>query len=155
MGRSRNSLAARTKTSATVTLQGLRRVADGSSSCDATLSRGGFEMRLLTSRSRACATNYVLLGTTSLLVLASAEKAYAAAPPPAAPAPVAAAPAGPVEEILITGSLIAGAAAVGVPVTTIGDEVWDEVGAISTVDLLKTIPTLEVQVFAAGTLFGS
>src|SRR5687767_14942664 len=64
------------------------------------------------------------------------------------------APVTPVEEVLITGSLIAGAAAVGVPVTSLGEDVWRETAAINTVELMKTLPAMEVQEFTSAAFGG-
>ena len=49
-----------------------------------------------------------------------------------------------VEEVLVTGSLIHGAAAVGVPVTSLGQQDFLEAGAVTTSDLLKTQPSVSV-----------
>lgn len=49
-----------------------------------------------------------------------------------------------VEEVLVTGSLIRGAAAVGVPVTTLGVEDFKTAGALTTSDMLKTVPSVFV-----------
>jgi outer membrane receptor protein involved in Fe transport len=78
-----------------------------------------------------------LLGTGSFLALASmaAHAADAVAP---------AAAAAPVEEVLITGSLIQGAAAVGVPVTVLGQEDFERTGAITVADMLKQVPGISV-----------
>jgi iron complex outermembrane receptor protein len=78
-----------------------------------------------------------LLGTASLATLAGVIAAHAQ---PAAP--VAAAP---VEEVLITGSLIHGAPAVGVPVTSLGEEAFHEAGAITVSDMLRTVPGIVIE----------
>jgi iron complex outermembrane receptor protein len=75
------------------------------------------------------------LSTASLVAFAAAE---------AVAAEVAAA-AAPVEEILITGSLIRGAAAVGVPVTALGDEDFQESGALTVSDVLRSVPAIQVE----------
>ncbi len=49
-----------------------------------------------------------------------------------------------VAEVLITGSLIAGAGAVGVPVTAVGEEEFLEQGAITVADMLYSVPSLQV-----------
>ena len=67
-----------------------------------------------------------LLGTASFVALGSG----------AAQAQVA--------EVLITGSLIAGAGAVGVPVTTVGEAEFLEQGAITVADMLYSVPAIEV-----------
>src|SRR4051812_33905594 len=81
-----------------------------------------------------------LLGTASFVTLATTA-AYAAAAAPAAGAPAAA--AAPVEEVLITGSLIRGAPAVGVPVTALGDEDFKETGAVTISEMLLNVPAIE------------
>lgn len=48
------------------------------------------------------------------------------------------------EQVLITGSLIHGAAAVGVPVTALSDQDFHETGALTTADVLKEVPSLAV-----------
>jgi iron complex outermembrane receptor protein len=91
-------------------------------------------MRLLSSRSRAGVA--ALLGSSSLLVSPSygAEGQQGAA----------AAPAATVEEVLITGSLIRGAPAVGVPVTNLGEAELQETGAVTVSELLRSVPAVEV-----------
>src|SRR4051812_13298003 len=96
-------------------------------------------MQLLVSRTfriRSLSAS-ALLGTASVVVLAGAAHAQPAATPAAA--------ATPVEEVLITGSLIRGAPPVGVPVTALGDDDFKETGALTVSDLLKSVPSLEVQ----------
>src|SRR5437764_1207387 len=86
-----------------------------------------------------------LLGTASLLALAGNAAAQMT------PAQTAAAsPQAPPEQVLVTGSLIHGAAAVGVPVTPISQLDFQESGALSISDALKDVPSLNVQVSAAG-----
>src|SRR5579883_1930535 len=46
------------------------------------------------------------------------------------------------EQVLITGSLIHGAAAVGVPVSSFGQQDFQDTGAISTGDLFKDVPSV-------------
>jgi outer membrane receptor protein involved in Fe transport len=75
----------------------------------------------------------LLLGSASLLALC-AGNAHAAA--------AVAAAAAPVEEITITGSLIQGAPAVGVPVTALGDEDFTETGSLTITDLLANLPQI-------------
>ena len=74
----------------------------------------------------------LLLGTASFLAIGG--QAYAAVAPAAVPE----------EEILVTGSLIRGAPAVGVPVTALGEEAFRETGAVTTTELLRSVPTLQV-----------
>ena len=76
-----------------------------------------------------------LFGTVSVLALGGAAEA-------AAPAIVA--PPEPTEEILVTGSLIRGAQAVGVPVTSLGEQDFQESGAVTVADLLRTVPSISV-----------
>jgi iron complex outermembrane receptor protein len=86
-------------------------------------------------REGMCVTS--LLCSASVLAL---SPAIAAEPQPAA----SAAAVQPVEEVLITGSLIRGAPAVGVPVTTLGTEEFKQTGALTVSDLLKSVPSVEV-----------
>jgi iron complex outermembrane receptor protein len=88
----------------------------------------------------------VLLGTASVLVLGTVPAA-AAQGPAAAPTTVAA--AAPVEEVLITGSLIHGAPAVGVPVTQLGSEQFEQLGAVILNDVLKEVPAVNVSASTA------
>jgi len=67
-----------------------------------------------------------LLGSASLVALASG----------AAQAQVA--------EVVITGSLIAGETAVGVPITAVGEAEFLEQGAVTVADMLYSVPSLEV-----------
>jgi iron complex outermembrane receptor protein len=80
----------------------------------------------------------ILLGSVSVSALVSAIPAFAADQA----ATVAQAP---VEEVLVTGSLIRGAEAVGVPVTTLGTEDFQQTGAITVAELLKNVPALFIQ----------
>ena len=75
-----------------------------------------------------------LLGSVSALTLSSAAFAQPAAPPP---------PVGE-EEVLITGTLIRGAAAVGVPVTALDAEAFQEQGALTVSDVLRSVPSITV-----------
>ena len=62
-----------------------------------------------------------------------------------APAPVAqAAPETVPEQVLVTGSLIHGAAAVGVPVTNLGVQDFTESGQTNIADLFRTVPAANV-----------
>jgi iron complex outermembrane receptor protein len=49
------------------------------------------------------------------------------------------------ETVLITGSLIRGTAAVGVPVTQLRGIEFQETGALTTAELLRSVPALDVQ----------
>ena len=77
-----------------------------------------------------------LLGTASLLTMAQAEGAYGAQV-------VAQADEIP-ETVLITGSLIRGTAAVGVPVINLAPQDFAMTGALTTSDLFRTIPQFNV-----------
>src|SRR5690348_4862475 len=78
----------------------------------------------------------VLLQTASFLSLGYAVSAQAQTGPTPMPPPP--------EQVLITGSLIHGAAAVGVPVTALSDQDFHETGALTTADVLKEVPSLTV-----------
>ena len=113
----------------------------------------------------------VFLGTTSFIAIAGVVGARAqdAAPVPSQPALVAQASAPGAqtaqatqtasappttqvpEQVLVTGSLIRGAAAVGVPVTTFGVEDFSAVGAFQTSDLFKNLPSAVILPFVGAT----
>jgi len=78
-----------------------------------------------------------LLGTASLLTMANAMAAQAQQMAQAGPAEVP-------EQVLITGSLIHGAVAVGVPVTNLSPQDFAQTGALTTADLFRTIPAANV-----------
>jgi iron complex outermembrane receptor protein len=78
-----------------------------------------------------------LLGSASLLTLANATAAQAQMGQMAQAEEVP-------ENVLITGSLIRGAAAVGVPVTNLSPQDFAMTGALTTADLFRTIPTANV-----------
>src|SRR5262245_17089079 len=77
-----------------------------------------------------------LLGTASLLTMAQAERAFAAEM-------VAQAEEIP-ETVLITGSLIRGTAAVGVPVVNLSPQDFAMTGTLTASDLFRTIPQFNV-----------
>jgi len=85
-------------------------------------------MNSTTSRKRGSRTSNVaaLLGSASFVALGSG----------AAQAQVA--------EVLITGSLIAGTQAVGVPITAVGEEQFLEQGAVTVADMLLSVPSVSV-----------
>ena len=83
-----------------------------------------------------------LLGTASLLTMAYATSAYAQQVAQAQMAQ--AGPAEVPEQILITGSLIHGAVAVGVPVANLSPQDFNITGALTTSDLFRTIPAANV-----------
>ena len=80
-----------------------------------------------------------LLGSASLLAIANTGAAQAQ--------PMMTAQAGPMEvpeQVLVTGSLIRGTVAVGVPVTNLGPQDFTASGSLSTSDLFKTLPAANV-----------
>ena len=89
-----------------------------------------------------------LLGSASLLALASAGAAYGGE---AQTQTAQAAPAEVPEQVLITGSLIRGTASVGVPVTNLGVQDFVQTGALTTADLFKTVPAFAVTPGGVGT----
>ena len=93
-------------------------------------------MKSMISRVRSGVKFTALLGSASFATIASITAAQAA--------DAVAAAAAPVEEVLITGSLIAGTQAVGVPVTDLGQQDFQETGALTTTELLRSVPTIEV-----------
>ena len=82
-----------------------------------------------------------LMGSASFLTLTSLAGAQAQQVAQAQMAQ--AAPAVP-EQVLVTGSLIHGAAAVGVPVTNLGAQDFTETGNVSIGDLFRTVPEANV-----------
>ena len=93
-------------------------------------------MNPTTSRLRA------LLGTASFLTLASSLDAQAQQVAQAQTAQ--ANPMEVPEQVLITGSLIRGTAAVGVPVTNLSTQDFRTTGAVTTSDLFRTVPQFNV-----------
>src|ERR687886_501501 len=88
-----------------------------------------------------------LLGTASLLSMTHALTAQAQQLPQAQLAQAQMAQAAPVEvpeQVLITGSLIRGTAAVGVPVTNLSVQDFAQTGALTTADLFRTVPSANV-----------
>jgi len=84
----------------------------------------------------------MLLGTASLVTMATAMAAHAQQV-----AQAQMAQAGPEElpeQVLITGSLIHGAAAVGVPVTNLSPQDFAQTGALTTADLFRSVPAANV-----------
>ena len=82
-----------------------------------------------------------LLGTASFLTLATSLDAQAQQ---VAQAQMAQAQEQVPEQVLITGSLIRGTVAVGVPVTNLGAQDFKTTGALSTADLFRSIPQFNV-----------
>src|SRR5579872_793414 len=91
-------------------------------------------------------------GSASLFAIASAIPAIAQEAPPQT---AQAAPETVPEQVLVTGSLIHGAAAVGVPVTTLGTQDFKTTGSLTTGDLFKTLPIANVPAFQSSTDAGS
>src|SRR5258706_12817662 len=84
----------------------------------------------------------ILMGSASLLTRASAIAAQAQQ---VAQAQMAQAnPQEVPEQVLVTGSLIRGTAAVGVPVTNLSPRDFAQTGALPTADLFRTIPAANV-----------
>src|SRR5882762_5529474 len=101
-------------------------------------------MNPTTSRMRA------LLGTASFLTLAISLDAQAQQVAQAQTAQ--ANPMDVPEQVLITGSLIHGTAAVGVPVTNLSTQDFAQTGSLTTADLFRTIPAAHVTPGPVGTL---
>jgi len=76
-----------------------------------------------------------LLGTASLMTMANANVGYAQ---------MTAQAEAPGETVLITGSLIRGTVAVGVPVTNLSPMDFAQTGALTTSDLFRTFPAANV-----------
>ena len=93
-----------------------------------------------------------LLSSASFLTLASSTAALAqqVAQAQVAQAQMAQATEVP-EQVLITGSLIHGAAAVGVPVTNLGTQDFAQTGSLTTADLFRTVPSALVSPGPVGT----
>src|SRR5882672_2021941 len=83
-----------------------------------------------------------LLGTASVLTMASVLSSHAQQQ--VAQAQTAQTAEEIPETVLVTGSLIHGAVAVGVPVTSLSDRDYKQVGALTSADLLKSIPSVYV-----------
>src|SRR5436189_724984 len=89
-----------------------------------------------------------LMGSASIFTLANALSVHAqqvAQGQQVAQAQMMAQGAGEVpEQVLITGSLIHGTAAVGVPVTNLGPQDFNQTGALTTSDLFRSVPAFNV-----------
>src|SRR5438270_2845312 len=111
-------------------------------------------MNSKTSRLRALDAIYLaaLLGTASFVALAAGGAAQAQVP--AQPQTQAQASATPPEQVLITGSLIRGTVAVGVPVSALTPQEFVETGQLSVTDILKSIPALRIDAEASPTYGG-
>lgn len=85
-----------------------------------------------------------LLGSASLLAMAGTGGAQAQELAQAGPSELP-------EQVLVTGSLIRGTVAVGVPVTNVGPQDFVQTGALSTADLFRTVPAANVSPGPVGT----
>lgn len=83
-----------------------------------------------------------LMGSASILTVAAATTAHAQEVAQAQTAQ--ATPESIPEQVLITGSLIHGTAAVGVPVTNLGTQDFTQTGAVTIGDLFRTVPEANV-----------
>src|SRR5438105_8709513 len=92
-----------------------------------------------------------LMGSASLLTLTNVLAAQAQQ---VAQAQMAQAAQEVPEQVLITGSLIHGTAAVGVPVTNLNVQDFRQTGALTTADLFRTIPVANVSPGAVATNSG-
>jgi outer membrane receptor protein involved in Fe transport len=91
-----------------------------------------------------------LMGSASFLTLTAAIAAHGQ---PVAQAQTPATAAVP-EQVLVTGSLIHGAAAVGVPVTNLGVQDFTQTGNTTIGDLFRTVPVANVSPGPVGTNSG-
>src|SRR3954471_398925 len=105
---------------------------------DHPVRRPGGEIQMNSTTSKVA----TLLGSASLLTMASAMAAHAQQVAQAQMAQ--AAPQEVPEQVLITGSLIRGTAAVGVPVTNLSPQDFAQTGALTTSDLFRTVPAANV-----------
>ncbi len=109
-------------------------------------------MNSTTPRANSLGTKLTtLLGTASLLTMAHA---IAAQGQQVAQGQVAQAEEVP-ETVLITGSLIRGTVAVGVPVTNLKPQDFAMTGALNAADLFRSIPQFNVQAGAVATISGA
>src|SRR5947207_13629173 len=92
-----------------------------------------------------------LLGSASLLTMANAIAAQAQQVTQAQTAQAQEVP----EQVLVTGSLIRGTAAVGVPVTNLSPQDFAHTGALTTADLFRTVPAANVEPGAVSTNSGA
>ena len=92
-----------------------------------------------------------LMGSASLLTLTNVLAAQAQQ---VAQAQMAQAAQEVPEQVLITGSLIHGTAAVGVPVTNLSVQDFRQTGALTTADLFRTVPVANVSPGAVATNSG-
>ncbi len=88
-----------------------------------------------------------MFGSASLFAIAAGMPAFGQAQTATATAEIP-------EQVVVTGSLIHGTPAVGVPVTTLSPQDFRVTGSLTTADLLKTVPAITVQASATTTLNG-
>jgi iron complex outermembrane receptor protein len=100
-------------------------------------------------RARALQSAF-LLGTASFMAIAITGAAYAQGATTAQNT----AQGEPPEQVLITGSLIQGAAAVGVPVSDLRPADFVETGKLTLTEILKTVPSLDIDAEASPTYGG-
>jgi iron complex outermembrane receptor protein len=106
-------------------------------------------MIFITSRAGTAIRWPRLLGTASVVAIAATGAAYAQGQAPAQPIQMQ-----PPEQVLVTGSLIQGAAAVGVPVSDVRPADFVETGQLSVTDILKSVPALRIDAEASPTYGG-
>src|SRR5579871_5827092 len=106
------------------------------------------DSKITRSRARVASRLPRLLGSASFVALALASTAHAQ------PQMTAQTGNQPPEQVLITGSLIQGAAAVGVPVSDLRPADFVETGKLSVTEILKTIPALRIDAEASPTYGG-
>src|SRR5215470_19256749 len=105
-------------------------------------------MNIISSNDNISAKLAALLGSASFLAIANAMPAEAQG--------MAVAQAEEVPEtVLITGSLIRGTAAVGVPVTNLSPQDFSMTGALNTADLFRTFPAANVAPGPVATMSGA
>jgi iron complex outermembrane receptor protein len=107
---------------------------------------------ILNLRARQAIRLAALLGTASVLAMAAGGAAHAQGA--AQPQMQAQAQQMVPEQVLITGSLITGAVAVGVPVSDIRPADFVETGKLSITEILKTVPALRIDAEASPTYGG-
>src|SRR5258706_2509290 len=108
-------------------------------------------MNSTTSFNRLGARLATLLGTASLLTISQAISAQAQQVAQGQMAQAQEVP----ENVLITGSLIRGAAAVGVPVTNLSPSDFAQTGAVTTAELFRTVPAANVAPGPVATMSGA
>src|SRR5437762_5933351 len=120
-----------------------------------TFANGGKGMISRTRRPKARSIiTLALLGSASLVALVASGAAQGQPVAQNAPMAVDQAQSGVPEQVLITGSLISGTAAVGVPVTDLRPADFIETGQLSVTDILKSVPSLHIDAQASPTYGG-